>query len=101
VAERSAERRHAIAWGDALLDQLAAVRASLLDGQLGAATLRRLGQLLGESRDRIDDAGLAAVLDEIEIRAAVELAKLERTPTAAGTPARDVEETWPDPGHAP
>ncbi len=64
--------------GEELLDELERLRLGLLAGALPREALDRLTRLVAERRGEIDDPRLAAVIDEIELRAAVELAKLER-----------------------
>ncbi len=64
--------------GEALLDQLDELRLGLLVGSLPLATVERLAAVAEAKRGQVDDPQLARVLDEIEIRAAVELAKLGR-----------------------
>jgi hypothetical protein len=64
--------------GKELLDELEQLRLALLAGVLPRERLDRLARMLTERREQIEDPGLAAVIDEIELRAAVELAKLER-----------------------
>ncbi len=64
--------------GEALLDQLDELRLGLLVGSLPLATVERLAAVAEAKRGQVDDPHLARVLDEIEIRAAVELAKLGR-----------------------
>jgi hypothetical protein len=49
----------------------------LLDGALTASVLTSLGAELRTAREATDDPGLESVLAQIELRAAVELAKLE------------------------
>jgi len=49
----------------------------MLDGEISEPGLRRLATLVREQRESADDPGLQAVLEQIEARAAVELAKLE------------------------
>lgn len=71
-------RRRAVARGKDLLDQLDRLRLALLEGRLSADQLARLASRVAEQRDQVTDPALSAVLDEIELRAAVELAKLER-----------------------
>jgi len=71
-------RRRAVHHGKSLLDALDEVRLALLEGRLPAETLERLNGLVAQHRGRSDDPRLEAVLGEIELRAAVELAKLER-----------------------
>jgi len=70
--------RHAKARrrGEALLEELDQLRLDLLTGSLPKARLERLVALATVQRDRIDDPRLAEIIEEIELRAAVELAKL-------------------------
>lgn len=78
VEDATEKRRRAIRRGGGLLDRLDEVKMALLSGQDGAAALSRLAQNLREERPETDsDPGLKAVLDQIELRAAVEIAKSE------------------------
>ena len=67
-------------FGNRMLDLLDDLRHGLLRGAVPVSKLEGLLSLVRNQRDRIDDPRLAEVLDEIEVRAAVELAKLERMP---------------------
>ena len=58
-----------------LLDVLDDLKLALLDGALPRPTLVRLMETLKSRRDTTDDPRLEAMLDEVEVRAAVELAK--------------------------
>jgi len=58
-----------------LLDVLDDLKLALLDGTLPRQTLVRLMETLKTRRDSTDDPRLEAMLDEVEVRAAVELAK--------------------------
>ncbi|MGJ3231246.1 MAG: flagellar assembly protein FliX [Oceanicaulis sp.] len=58
-----------------LLDVLDDLKLALLDGALPRPTLVRLMDTLKSRRDATDDPRLEAMLDEVEVRAAVELAK--------------------------
>lgn len=71
-------RRRAVGRGGRILDVLERVKLSLLEGGLDASDLERLRLAVREERNGTDDPALEAVLDEIELRAAVEVAKLER-----------------------
>lgn len=77
VEEPTARRRRALGRGDRLLDQLDEIRRGLLAGALPHSSLTRLRQELSEARATTLDPRLDEVLAEIELRAAVELAKLE------------------------
>lgn len=59
----------------ALLDHLDEVRHGLLDGALSRQMLDRLARIARSERQSVDDRRLQELLDEIELRAAVELAK--------------------------
>jgi hypothetical protein len=71
---RNRGRRH----GEALLDHLDDLRLGLLSGRMSLDALERLSAMVAPKRDQVDDPRLTQILDEIEIRAAVELAKLGR-----------------------
>ncbi len=64
--------------GEELLDSLDELRHGLLAGSLSLGAIERLAAMVAAKRGQVDDPRLARVLDEIEVRAAVELAKLGR-----------------------
>lgn len=68
-------RRRAIRRGHRLLDRLEALKLAHLAGQGDADALRALSQTGGEDRPDSEDANLNAVLDQVDLRVAVELAK--------------------------
>lgn len=74
-------RRKAVGRAGRILDVLDEVKLSLLDGEVTPTALDQLLSAVREERYSTDDPKLEGVLDEIETRAAVELAKLERTPS--------------------
>ena len=69
-------RAKAVRRGRGMLDMLEDVRDGLLIGSVSRATLQRLLTLVNAEREDFVDPDLAAVMDEIELRAKVELAKL-------------------------
>ena len=75
-------RRRAVGRAGRLLDILDQVKVALLDGELSTHDLQRLQRALREQRDATDDPRLEGLLDEIETRAAVDLAKLEQARAA-------------------
>ena len=76
-------RKRAMSRAGRILDVLDEVKVALIGGDLSPSTLERLTRAIREQREATDDPGLESVLDEIETRAAVELAKLERSAFAA------------------
>lgn len=70
-------RRRSVKRAARLLDDLDDIKIALLGGELNQGQLQQLGRTIREQRSATDDPKLEAVLDEIETRAAVELAKLE------------------------
>jgi hypothetical protein len=61
-----------------LLDMLDDLKMAMLEGVASPATLENLARTVREERATTDDQGLNDVLNHIETRAAVELAKLGR-----------------------
>ena len=78
VPEDPKRRRRAVKRGQELLDRLDGIRIALLSGALPQDQLRSLAETLKSRREPVGDPRLAEILEEIEIRAAVELAKLEQ-----------------------
>jgi len=76
-------RRRAVRRASQILDILDEVKLALLDGDLSLAQLDRLRRTVNEERGLTGDPKLEGVLDEIELRAAVEIAKLETAAYAA------------------
>jgi hypothetical protein len=69
---RAAEVRHA----EDLLDRLDAIRVGILTGRLSRDKLEGIVARLEARRESAGDPRLTALIDEIELRAKVELAKL-------------------------
>ena len=67
----------AAAQGEQLLDLLDSVRDGLLAGEIPRATLNKLAAAVTRRHEAFADPRLQDVLDQIELRAHVELAKLE------------------------
>ncbi len=73
-----AARRRLARRGEDVLDRLEGVRVGLLTGRVAKRDLADLAQLVRSKREAGIDPRLGALLDEIELRAEVELAKLTR-----------------------
>lgn len=76
-------KRRSVRRAGQILDVLDGLKVALLGGELDAGDLDRLRRAIREERQATDDPKLEGVLDEIETRAAVELAKLEIARRAA------------------
>jgi hypothetical protein len=76
-------RRRAVRRAGGLLDILDQVKLALLDGVPPGPALQRLSAAVREAREGTGDPRLEALLDEIETRAAVELAREEVARAAA------------------
>jgi class II flagellar assembly regulator FliX len=72
-----AGRRRAVQRGQTLLDRLEDLRLGLLAGIVPRERLDELAKLSRTARETVDDPRLAQLLDEIDLRVAVELAKLD------------------------
>ena len=70
-------KRRAIYRADSLLDQLDDIRIATLEGRIGYNQISKLSESLKERLDPVDDDELQAILNDIELRAEVELAKFE------------------------
>ena len=76
VSDATQRRSAGVRRGADLLDRLNEVRIGLLDGSIPRDRLHQLLETVRKRRATVDDPRLSVVLDEIELRAAVELAKL-------------------------
>ncbi len=71
-------RRRSVARAQDLLDQLEDLRRTLLLGTVSRERLENLSRLVQDRREQIADPKLAELLDEIDLRVQVELAKYLR-----------------------
>ena len=69
-------RKRAMGRASRLLDILDDLKVAMLEGRAAPSTLDNLARAVREQRESTDDPGLNDVLNQIETRAAVELAKL-------------------------
>jgi len=68
------KRRKLVRRGNQLIDTLEGLRADILAGRLSEGRLNQLMAVMSQARDRMEP-GLDSLLDDIELRARVELAK--------------------------
>ena len=83
VEDAVERRRRAIRRGSGLLDRLDELKLALLGGEVGEGALDRLGRSLREERPVDGDPALDTLLAQIDLRAAVELAKADFRRSAA------------------
>ena len=72
--ERGARNR-----ANLILDKLEDIRMGLLMGQIPKSNLEELSKILIVARENSIDANLLEIIEDIELRAKIELAKLEMT----------------------
>jgi len=73
-------RRQGVQYGGDVLDQLEDLRRDLLLGAIEKEKLGSLAQQMRAHRRATDDPTLNEIIDEIELRAEVEIAKLTHKP---------------------
>lgn len=78
-ATEEENRRVLYQRGEDILDRLSEIQREILEGGISKERLQNLAQLLRERRQTIDDSDLLAIIDEIELRAEVEIAKWTRS----------------------
>ncbi len=76
VDDALSSRKKAVRHGHALLDELDAIRMGLLMGGIPQHRLHALQDMVQQQRGHTDDAKLNHILDDIDLRVRVELAKL-------------------------
>lgn len=76
-------RRKAVGRAGRILDVLEDLKMAVIDGEVSGRHLDQLMRAVRDQRENTEDPALEGVLDEIEMRAAVELAKLQRAKIAA------------------
>jgi hypothetical protein len=77
MGDQAGNRKRALQRGNSMLDRLDDIRIGLLSGSLPRGQLENLRNMAREQLDQVDDPELEAVLKDIDLRVAVELAKLE------------------------
>lgn len=77
VPDALAGKAKAARRGRDMLDLLEDIRDGILTGEISRGTLNRLLSLVNAKREEFVDPGLSALLDDIELRARVELAKFQ------------------------
>lgn len=73
--ERAAKKRARVR-SENILDKLEEVRVAMLGNQLTVGHMIDVADVVASHRDRIHDPAMTAILDEIDLRAQVEIAKM-------------------------
>ena len=72
-------RRKMVDRSDRILRQLDHLRLGILTGNLSLGDVLNIADVVASHRETIDDPNLTAVLDEIDLRAQIEVAKLRKS----------------------
>jgi len=78
VEDSTTGKRKAQQYGGDILDQLDALRLQVLDGRISVERLMQLSRAVSARRAMTVDPQVAEILDEIDLRAQVEIAKYMR-----------------------
>lgn len=81
-AQRAAKKRMR-ARGEDALKQLDKIRLGMLTGTLSVGNLLDIADVVASHRERINDPQLSSLLDEIDLRAQIEIAKMRMALDAA------------------
>ncbi len=73
---KRAAKKRAHLRADSILDNLEQIRLKMLAGDLTVGHMIDVADVVASHRDKIDDPTLTAIMDEIDLRAQVELAKM-------------------------
>jgi len=84
VVDSTERRRRAIDQGSEVLESLDELKIALLSGEETPARLAKLKAIIARYEDGVEDPGLAEILRQIDLRARVELAKLEKSGGSRG-----------------
>ena len=77
ISDEEMARKQAVKHGFTTLDTLEDLRHALLMGSVPIGLLHQIERMVAQQRQTLADPRLLSILDDIELRAAVELAKLE------------------------
>ena len=77
IPDELLQRKKLVQQGNSMLDTLENLRRQLLSGHISYSTLRDIEREVNQQKQMINDPQLQAIVAEIELRAAVEMAKLQ------------------------
>ena len=80
LGDREGGGQQARERAELMLEKLEDIRVGLLVGAIPSGKLQQLAEAVRQKREEFNDPRLAEIIDDIELRARVELAKLEKKP---------------------
>lgn len=78
MPEDEIKKRRAVQESQGALEALESLRLALLSGNIPEHLLHTLTKVVSVQKQHVNDPRLTSIIEDIELRAAVELAKLER-----------------------
>lgn len=78
VSEEEGKRKKLQQQGNTMLESLERLRRQLLTGEIPVHTIHDLSRQLSVQRETVSDPALISIIDDIELRVAVEMAKLDK-----------------------
>ena len=75
---QGATRRKMVVRGDKILRQLDHLRLAMLTGNMSLGDMLDIADVVASHREDVTDAKMTAVLDEIDLRAQIEIAKMRK-----------------------
>ncbi len=73
---KKAAKKRAQLRSDSILDKLEQIRIKMLTGDLTVGHLIDVADVVASHREKIDDPKLTSIMDEVDLRAQVEIAKM-------------------------
>jgi len=80
---QGSSRRKMVARGDKILRQLDHLRLAMLTGKMSIGEMMDIADVVASHREDVDDPAMTAVLDEIDLRAQIEIAKMRKAMESA------------------
>jgi hypothetical protein len=84
IPDDELSRRKAMQESHGTLEALETLRVGLLTGSIPERLLQTLTKVVAQQKQQVNDPRLMSLIEDIELRAAVELAKLERSARGNG-----------------
>ena len=78
---------------EVILDELEKIRMAMLGGTLTVGHMIDIADVVASHREKIMDPALTAIMDEVDLRAQVELAKMRVALDSQSSPAKNTSST--------